>query len=178
MHAAERRPADPRESLPQGIIARGYAGTQSVQRSALRIRTLLRGIVAAVAFFAGLAALDAATLEDYDGPELFRHFCASCHGETGRGDGPVAPGLANAVPDLTRLTQRYGEFPAARVRESIDGRSVVVTAHGTRAMPVWGHELWVEQGADVNAERAAREAIRKLVDYVRSLQVESPPNGR
>jgi mono/diheme cytochrome c family protein len=121
----------------------------------------------------GAAAFDAATLADYSGEEIFNTFCASCHGESGRGDGPVAANLVNVVPNLTTIAQRYGEFPAGRIRETIDGRGVVVSAHGTRAMPVWGYEFWVEEGADVNAQREVRVAIDKLVDYVRSLQVEA-----
>lgn len=117
------------------------------------------------------SAFDAATLADYSGEEIFNTFCASCHGESGRGDGPVAAGLVNAVPNLTTITQRYGEFPFGRIRETIDGRGVVITAHGTREMPVWGYEFWVEEGADVNAQREARLAIDKLVDYIFSLQV-------
>jgi mono/diheme cytochrome c family protein len=118
------------------------------------------------------AAFDAATLADYSGEEIFNTFCASCHGESGRGDGPVARTLVNVVPNLTTIAQRYGEFPFGRIRETIDGRGVVISAHGTRQMPVWAYEFWVEEGADVNAQREARIAIDKLVDYIQSLQVD------
>jgi hypothetical protein len=37
-------------------------------------------------------------------------------------------------------------------------------------MPVWGYEFWVEEGGDVVAQSAVRDAIDKLVEYVRSLQ--------
>jgi hypothetical protein len=37
-------------------------------------------------------------------------------------------------------------------------------------MPVWGYEFWVEEGGDVNAQRAVREAINKLVEYLQSVQ--------
>jgi mono/diheme cytochrome c family protein len=123
-----------------------------------------------VAFAA--TAFDAVTLADYSGEELFGRFCASCHGESGRGDGPVARGLATNVPDLTRISQRYGGFPTMLIRETIDGRGVLIDAHGTRTMPVWGYEFWIEQGGDVTAERDMRETIAKLVDYIRSLQTD------
>jgi mono/diheme cytochrome c family protein len=119
------------------------------------------------------AAFDAVTLADYSGEELFERFCASCHGESGRGDGPVARGLATMVPDLTRITQRYGGFPTTLIRDTIDGRGALIDAHGTRTMPVWGYEFWIEQGADVTAERQMREVITKLVDYIRSLQADA-----
>jgi len=112
------------------------------------------------------------TLRDYSGGELFQTFCASCHGETGRGDGPVAPGLAVAVPDLTTISRRYGEFPAARIRETVDGRGGI-EAHGVRSMPVWGYEFWLEEGADAEAERQMHETIDRLVEYLRTLQADS-----
>src|SRR5690606_13476556 len=129
------------------------------------------GLSVALSFAA--AAFDAATLADYSGEEIFNTFCASCHGESGRGDGPVAATLVNVVPNLTTIAQRYGEFPFGRIRETIDGRGVVITAHGTRAMPVWGYEFWVEEGADVNAQRVARIAIDMRVYYILSLQLDA-----
>jgi mono/diheme cytochrome c family protein len=115
-------------------------------------------------------AFDAVTLADYSGEELFDRFCASCHGAAARGDGPVARSLNTVVPDLTTIERRYGEFPATLVRDVIDGRGIDLRAHGTRTMPVWGYEFWVEEGADVAAQRAVRDAINKLVEYLRSVQ--------
>ena len=54
------------------------------------------------------------------------------------------------------------------------GDSMVI-AHGTRQMPIWGYEFWVEEGADVTAERDAREIIDRLVDYLESIQ--EPADG-
>lgn len=109
------------------------------------------------------------------GAELFQQFCAACHGTEGRGDGPVAGSLATLVPDLTRLSERHdGRFPAGEVREIIDGRAVVI-AHGTRYMPVWGYEFWIEEGADVVAEEEARIIIDRLVDYLSSIQDTTDP---
>ena len=115
-------------------------------------------------------AFEAVTLEDYSGAELFDRFCASCHGSQAHGDGPVAATLNVAVPDLTTIGTRYGEFPAMLIRDVIDGRGIDKRAHGTRTMPVWGYEFWVEDGGDVNAQRAVRDAINKLVEHLRSIQ--------
>jgi hypothetical protein len=131
---------------------------------------------AAVAFLSlswGAAAFDAVTLADYSGEELFGRFCASCHGESARGDGPVARSLGTMVPDLTRISQRYGGFPAGLIRDTIDGRGPQVDAHGTRTMPVWGYEFWFEEGGDITAEREMRDIINRLVDYIRSLQTDN-----
>lgn len=42
---------------------------------------------------------DAASLKE--GRRLWDAHCAACHGSTGRGNGPEAPRLEKAVPDLT-----------------------------------------------------------------------------
>lgn len=108
---------------------------------------------------------------DLSGEELFMRYCAACHGTDARGTGPVARTMSKTVPDLTRLRQRYGgEFPSMSIREAIDGRSMAVS-HGTRQMPVWGYEFWVEEGADIVAERTAREMINRIVLYLESIQV-------
>lgn len=110
---------------------------------------------------------------DFSGQELFQRYCAACHGSDARGTGPVARTLNKPVPDLTGLAASAdGNFPAVFVREAIDGRSLAIS-HGTREMPVWGYEFWVEEGADVVAESSARELIDRIVDYLASIQ--APP---
>jgi mono/diheme cytochrome c family protein len=100
------------------------------------------------------------------GPDLYHSYCASCHGLSAKGDGPVAPALTAKTPDLTVIAQRNGGiFPADRVRKIIDGEEDVM-AHGTREMPVWGpifHQ--VEADRDYGHVR-----MQNLTDYLRSLQ--------
>ena len=126
--------------------------------------------IATLALAGAAMAFDAVTLEDYSGEELYLRFCASCHGSQALGDGPVSRSLNVAVPDLTRIASRYGGFPTALIRDVIDGRGIDKRAHGTREMPVWGYEFWIEDGADVNAQKAAHDAINKLVEHLRSIQ--------
>ena len=133
------------------------------------VAAMLGGIAGLVLAGAALA-FDAVTLEDYSGEELFMRFCASCHGAQAMGDGPVSRSLNVAPPDLTRIASRYGEFPAGVIRDVIDGRGIDKRAHGTREMPVWGYEFWVEEGGDVAAQKAVRNAINKLVEHLRSIQ--------
>jgi mono/diheme cytochrome c family protein len=137
-------------------------------------RTLWVGILALAA--ARASAFEAVTLLDYSGEEIFGRFCASCHGESAKGDGPVARGLSKVPPDLTQISRRYGGFPADRVRDTIDGRNLIAE-HGTREMPVWGYEFWIEQGGDVVAQRDMHTVINRLVEYLRSLQ-EEPAGSR
>jgi mono/diheme cytochrome c family protein len=136
----------------------------------MRIRTVTLGLAAALLASIAASAFEAVTLVDYSGEEIFLRYCSACHGESGRGDGPVAPGLVTAVPDLTAIGRRYGEFPAMRIADTIDGRGARIDAHGTRTMPVWGYEFWVEEGGDVVAQREMKQVIAKLVDYIQSIQ--------
>lgn len=108
------------------------------------------------------------------GETLYRRYCASCHGVSGAGDGPVAPVLEDAPADLRRLAERYGRpLPAARIRAFIDGRRPV-DAHGDREMPVWGarfHDI-TEKGEA--REARLRERISDLVAYLETIQL--PPD--
>jgi mono/diheme cytochrome c family protein len=128
----------------------------------------LSGLVALA--FGGLGLAQTFEPLDLSGEELFMRYCAACHGSDARGTGPVAQTLNKVVPNLTRLAERNGgEFPAAAIRDAIDGRSMAIS-HGTRQMPVWGYEFWVEEGADIVAEQTAREMINRIVVYLESVQ--------
>jgi len=140
-------------------------------RALPRIAVVLATVFSAV-LLAGISipAAQAQAFEQYSGEETFQRFCASCHGETGRGDGPVAAGLAIAVPDLTLLAERHGnDFPESAMRKIIDGREIVIV-HGTRYMPVWGYEFWLEEGADENAQRNVEIIVDNLIDYLETIQ--------
>jgi len=118
----------------------------------------------------GLALAQTFEPLDLSGEELFMRYCAACHGADARGTGPVAQTLNKRVPDLTRLVATENdEFPTGAIRDAIDGRSMAISP-GTRQMPVWGYEFWVEEGADVVAERTARQLIDRIVVYLELIQ--------
>jgi mono/diheme cytochrome c family protein len=107
------------------------------------------------------------------GPELYQRFCSSCHGATGQGDGPVASNFKHEVPDLTSLARRHGgTFPRDQVERIIDGR-YMLSAHGSRAMPVWGDGLSKSEIGNPDAERFTQTIIQRLTEHVQSLQ--KPP---
>ena len=58
----------------------------------------------------------------YDmGKTVYQDNCASCHGATGKGDGPLKVYLVKAPSDLTTITQRnHGTFPQQRLWEIIE----------------------------------------------------------
>jgi mono/diheme cytochrome c family protein len=105
-------------------------------------------------------------IHSLNGPDLYRSYCASCHGTEGKGDGPVAPALNSKVPDLTTIAQRNGGvFPATQVNKIISGDQIIL-AHGTREMPVWGpifHQ--VQEDRDYGEVR-----LQNLTNYLKSVQ--------
>jgi mono/diheme cytochrome c family protein len=101
------------------------------------------------------------------GKQMFQAYCASCHGASGKGDGPAAAALKSSPADLTALRQKNGgKFPADRVTSILRGQSTV-TAHGNRDMPVWGPVFWhMSQGH----ESEVQQRIANLTRYIESLQ--------
>ena len=108
-------------------------------------------------------------IRSVEGPDLYRAYCASCHGKDGTGHGPVAPSLKATVPDLTRIAANNGgKFPAERVRRIIQGEGVIAS-HGSREMPIWGpvfHQ--VESDVDRGYVR-----LDNLIKYLESIQAPS-----
>lgn len=113
----------------------------------------------------------AADAIDSTGEENFQRYCAACHGVGGRGDGPVASAIFKTVPDLTRIAERRdGKFPRQMIANAIDGRWEI-DAHGTRMMPVWGYEFWIDEGAGEFSDMGVAVILDGLVDYLESIQV-------
>jgi mono/diheme cytochrome c family protein len=119
----------------------------------------------------GTSVAVAEDLSGYSGAQLFQRFCASCHGKSGEGNGPVAPFFKLQPPDLTQLARRSGgQFPAEKIRKIIDGRERLLP-HGTREMPVWGLELELADGQAADPRKQADANILLLVEHLRSIQV-------
>ena len=139
--------------------------TRYVYRSFFR-----RGLPVALLAVVGFCRAAAHEAPDMSGAELYRVFCASCHGPHARGDGPVAETLKSTVPDLTRIAARNGgTFPAQRVRDTIDGQNLP-RVHGAREMPVWGWDFYAINRADPARRERVNELIGRLVDYLASIQ--------
>ena len=115
-----------------------------------------------VLIVAGMAAVAGATLGSVvtveDGSQLFRSYCASCHGAEGKGDGPLAANLRVAPTDLTRLAKRnHGKF---------DGDKIEI--HGGSDMPVWGDAF--KRAGEGYSEAKVKERIDALVEHIETLQ--------
>ncbi|WP_243302754.1 c-type cytochrome [Geothrix oryzisoli] len=102
------------------------------------------------------------------GPEMYQAYCATCHGSTGRGDGPAAKSLKHAVPDLTTLARRgQGLFPRDQVGRVILGEAGS-TGHGTEDMPEWRP---VFRSLNSSQEPVVHMRVTNLTKYIESLQV-------
>jgi mono/diheme cytochrome c family protein len=103
------------------------------------------------------------------GGRTYRTFCASCHGSSADGNGPMVEVLKVRPADLTRIRERNGgSFPEARIAGIIDGR-LEIHGHGPGSMPVWGLSFR-ESGRDTDQETEVRERIKDLVAYLESVQ--------
>lgn len=101
------------------------------------------------------------------GPDLFHAHCAACHGQDGKGNGPVAAQLKTKPADLTILAKKNGgKFPAERVQKFVSGDDLSVLSHGSREMPVWGpifHQI--EDDQDFGNVR-----LHNLIQYLSGIQ--------
>lgn len=139
--------------------------------------TIIHAAISAALLVAGFAVmLDAGqktgpgtpplATESMYGPDLYRHYCATCHGRDGKGKGPVAAALKEAPPDLTVLARsQNGNFPAREVEGIIRGGGSVA-AHGSTEMPVWGPIFYALDPSDARV----KTRIDALVAYIGSIQ--------
>jgi mono/diheme cytochrome c family protein len=126
------------------------------------------GVLLILAALVGLplaTSQDRPQKQDYNSGEyLYRTHCASCHGQTGRGDGPAASTFQKPLSDLATLSSRAGgQFPREEVTRTIDGRQ---KTHIPGDMPAWGR---VMQSLELD-ERVARQRIEAVVTYLESIQ--------
>ena len=103
--------------------------------------------------------------------------CHACHGDKGKGDGPLAQYLTIKPADLSQLTKiNHGTYPFLQIFQTIDGRAVV-KAHGDGPMPIWGNRYTVASGVGgvepyktYGAEPFVRARILELTYYIQTLQ--------
>ncbi len=87
------------------------------------------------------------------GQSLFEHYCVTCHGATGRGDGPAAASLPAPMDDLSGLAPPP-IFP--------DGVVAYRIANGNNLMPAWKSVL-------------SESEIWDLINFIRSLRPPDKP---
>ncbi len=102
----------------------------------------------------------------WSGKEMFTSYCASCHGLTGKGDGPAAPAMVRKPADLTLLARNNGgKYPSSKVIGTLVEANAF--GHGSKEMPVWGPIL----NSMSRDDRAMVELrVKNIANYIETLQ--------
>ena len=107
-------------------------------------------------------------IQSIEGVDTFRAYCAVCHGEQARGNGPAATALKKVPADLTGIAKRNnGKFSQTDVEAVIAGTQVLAS-HGSREMPIWG-PVFQALAAD---PAFAKLRVANLIEYLRSIQTQ------
>lgn len=148
-------------ALSRSLMTTGFPEMEGI---AMKTTVLLAAFLASLLGAQPVAA-------DSAGHSEYMIACAGCHGESGKGDGPLAGLLKIGTPDLTNLAARNeGEFPFEYAIFMIDRRNVI-PVHGDD-MPVWGDrfEGSATSQRGESSEMVARGRILSLVYYLESIQ--------
>jgi len=109
-------------------------------------------LVTMVFFFAGEAV--AAQQEGPEGTKaIYQNICQACHGETGDGNGPIAPTLRTKPRDFKKLTKKSEEHLFKVIKEG--GAAVKLSP----LMPPYGPQLKDEE---------IREMVRHVLSFNQS----------
>ena len=152
-------------------MAREAAMRQKI-RTAIISFAAIASISAAVAQQGVTAQKSSVDLGKFD----YEAKCATCHGSTGKGDGPMAPGLKKTPADLTKLAKSNGGvLPVMAIYDTILGDKSI-PEH--RVMPMWGTEFRTElreSGAldEVPYDHAGivRARVLAIIDFINRLQI-------
>ena len=127
-------------------------------------------VCSVLALIAGLN-FHSTAMADEIGQQEYMDNCASCHGESAMGQGPLAELMTVKVPSLTDLAAKNdGVFPMLEVIHAIDGRQ------GTRGhgypMPVWGTRFKKdsEDTGPYGGEAIVRGRVLSIVYFLESIQ--------
>ena len=104
-----------------------------------------------------------------DGREMYAKYCVSCHGVTGKGDGPAAPAFKHPPTNLTLLaTNNGGKFPIDSVVYTLKfGPSA--PAHGNIQMPIWNN-IFREMNWYSMDDSIPQIRTHVLTEYIKTLQ--------
>ena len=109
---------------------------------------------------------NARTSNAWTGEQLYKEFCAVCHGVDAKGSGPAAAALKVTPSDLTQFARQNGsKYNELRMR-GIIANTDAVGAHGTGDMPIWG-DIFKSISANENFGKMRVDA---LVKYVQTIQ--------
>lgn len=108
------------------------------------------------------------------GSELYRFYCASCHGLDAKGR-QASAAMRTPSSNLTTLAVNHGGlFPREAVRDVIAHGAGRNRVHGTSDMPVWGTIFRAFEPNDTMVD----VRIENLVRYIESLQISTAATGQ
>ncbi len=134
-------------------------------------RVLLCALIVVIAFTLAFAQTIKKTPAPYTNPasgqEMYKAYCASCHGLDGKGSGPAASAMKQPIPDLTQLAKKNGgKYPTDHVASVITGDSNS-PSHGSAEMPVWGP---VFMKVSQHHTSQVQQRVHNLMEYIGSMQ--------
>jgi nucleotide-binding universal stress UspA family protein/mono/diheme cytochrome c family protein len=141
-----------------------------LQRAANKLAVVTAAVVAiaALLLLPGVAAAQEMK-QSTPGAETFRTYCATCHGTSARGDGPLASAMRRKPANLTEIAKRNGGvFPAELIFKVIDGRQPI-KGHGGPDMPAWGDAF--SKSREAGDEERVKSVIQALVEYLEGIQI-------
>ena len=100
------------------------------------------------------------------GKEMFREYCASCHGPDGHGSPKTAAALKATIPDLSTIRKRRHTNDVATFVQNVL-REDKLPGHQAKGMPDWRPILFRVSGGK---EDQAILRQTNLARYVESLQ--------
>ena len=107
-----------------------------------------------------------------EGKDLFISYCVMCHGQDGKGEGPLAENLRQPPVDLTTITLRRGEFSRELIHKIIAGVDEV-PGHSNIDMPAWFETF--KESEKITDEKIINQKIDHLVTYLESIQQSETP---
>jgi mono/diheme cytochrome c family protein len=173
--AARRSAWSGRLSRPANPAVRRQRGSRDAssgeREDLLRRETIGLWLLVALAFCAAPVFPPAAHSPDAaaaaKGEVTYERYCVSCHGPSGRADGPLAADLRVSVPDLTTLAERSGgAYPYDRVVRAI-AHGEALRGHATADMPAWGEVFKNTEGTE---DKNVDAAIGRLAQHLWMLQ--------
>ena len=143
-----------------------------------RILLVAGGLILAIFFLAqrtGITQTTSKTLKEVppsqsqpdSGKQMYKDYCAACHGIDGKGNGPVVEFLKAAPPDLTTMAKRYGEKSVVPKVTFILNSGTESKTHGTSEMPIWGP---VFSRLSHHNDQVVLLRIHNLAEYVNAIQ--------
>ncbi len=100
------------------------------------------------------------------GKQMYKDYCAACHGMEGKGNGPAVEFLKAPPPDLTIMGKGHDDMYVTNHVRTVLRFGTENKAHGTLDMPLWGQMF----NALNNNDAVVTLRISNLCEYVQSIQ--------